>query len=91
MNDSNVENKVSTATTMYSIEEIENARVSCIIKDVIDALQERGYNPIDQLAGYLMSGDPAYISSYKDARKMITSIDRSEILEVILKEYAERL
>lgn len=91
MSNSDGEKQVSTATTMYSIEEIENARVACIIKEVIDALQERGYNPIDQLAGYLMSGDPAYISSYKDARKIITSIDRSEILEVILKEFAEKL
>lgn len=91
MHDSNVEEKVSTATTMYSLEEFENARVGTMLEEVVEALKERGYNPINQLVGYLMSGDPGYISSHKDARNIITSIDRSKILEVLLREYIEKL
>ena len=58
-----------------------------ILKDVYQALEERGYNPINQLIGYIMSGDPGYISSHKDARKRITTLERNKIVEVLLKDY----
>ena len=54
--------------------------------EVYDSLNEKGYDAISQLVGYLMSGDPGYISSYQSARKKITSIDRSLILEFLLKK-----
>ncbi len=73
-------------TTLYSIEEFDQALVEAILKEVFSALQERGYDPITQMAGYLMSGDPGYISSYKDARKKIVSIDRSRILDFLLRK-----
>jgi len=78
-------------TSLYSIEEFEETLVRDTLKDVYEALEERGYNPINQLVGYLMSGDPGYISSHKEARNKITRIDRSKILEVLLKDYKIKL
>lgn len=73
-------------TTLYSVEEFDIALVDAILQEVCLALQEKGYDPINQIVGYLMSGDPGYISSYKDARKKIVSIDRSRILEFLLRK-----
>lgn len=78
-------------TTTFDVEEFEDQRVKDTLKDVYYALEERGYNPINQLIGYIMSGDPGYISSHKDARKRITKIDRNRIVEVLLKDYMEKL
>lgn len=77
-------------THLYSIEEFESKLVSDTIKEVYESLQERGYNPINQLVGYIMSGDPGYISSHKEARNKITKIDRSKIIEVLLREYLKK-
>ena len=60
-----------------------------IIERVFLALKEKGYNPVNQIVGYLLSGDPAYITSYKEARTMIRSIDRDEILEELLSDYMD--
>lgn len=74
-------------TRLFNVEELESALVEKTLKEVYDALEERGYNPINQLVGYLLSGDAGYISSYKDARKKITSLDRAKIIETLLKKY----
>ena len=74
-------------TKIYKREELENVIVSRIMTEVVEALKARGYNPIDQIVGYLMSGDPGYISSYKDARKKIMEIERTKILEVLVENY----
>lgn len=74
-------------TTLYSIEEFEDKLIKDTLNDVYAALEERGYNPINQLIGYIMSGDPGYISSHKDARKRITNLERNKIVEVLLKDY----
>ncbi len=58
-----------------------------ILNEVYDALEEKGYNPIDQLVGYLISGDPSYITSYNNARTLIKGIDRDELIAEMLKEY----
>lgn len=58
-----------------------------IINIVYSALKEKGYNPINQFVGYLMSGDPTYITSYNDSRVLISSLERDEILEVLLRAY----
>ena len=71
---------------IYDTKEFKDAVTLAILKEVYDILKERGYNPINQIVGYLMSGDPGYITSYKDARAKITSISPSKILEVIIKE-----
>ena len=74
-------------TKVYKKEELEDEMVERIILDVVEALKVRGYDPVDQIVGYLMSGDPGYISSYMDARKKITSIERTKILEVLVENY----
>ena len=68
----------------------KNKQVYLIFKKLIQrehALEERGYNPTNQIVGYLISGDPGYISSYKDARNKIQEIDRAKIVEILLLEF----
>ena len=78
---------MSSTTYLFNVEEINEALVKETIKEVYEALKERGYDPVNQLVGYLMSGDPGYISNHKEARNKILRIDRSKILELLLKEY----
>jgi len=78
-------------TSMYSLDAVEEALVSSTLKEVCAALREKGYNEINQLVGYLMSGDPGYISSHNDARNKISKVDRSIILEILLKNYVNKL
>ncbi len=78
-------------TSLYSIDDFEDSLVSSTLKEVCEALREKGYNEINQLVGYVMSGDPGYISSHKDARNKITSIERSTIIEVLLRSYVSKL
>ena len=79
-----------STTHLYNIEEFEEKLISDTLKDVFTALEERGYDPVNQLVGYLMSGDPGYISSHKEARNKISRIDRSKILEVLIKDYIKK-
>ena len=74
-------------TRLFNVEEIENQLVKKTLYEIYDALEERGYNPINQLTGYILSGDPGYISSYKDSRKKMTSLDRAKIVETLLKSF----
>ena len=62
-----------------------------ILMYVYKALQAKGYDPITQLVGYIISGDPTYITNYKGARGLIKRIDRDELLEVIINDYCSRL
>ena len=61
--------------------------VTQIIGQVYGALTEKGYNPVSQLVGYIMSGDPTYITSYKNARSLIMKAERDEIIEVLFEDY----
>lgn len=61
-----------------------------ILLTVHDALREKGYNPINQIVGYLLSGDPAYIPRYRDARNLIRKIERDEVIEELVKYYLEQ-
>ena len=72
-------------TKIYSSEEFSSELVLETIKEITNILEERGYNPVNQVVGYLMSGDPGYITSYKGARGLITQFERSKIIEVLLK------
>lgn len=74
-------------TKIYQADEFESALISDTIMEVIEILEERGYNPINQIVGYLMSGDPGYISSHREARSKITRFDRTKILEVLVRNY----
>lgn len=63
--------------------------VAGIIRQVYEALTEKGYNPVSQLVGYIMSGDPTYITSYKNARSLIMKAERDEIIEVLFEDYID--
>lgn len=78
-------------TSLFNVDEFDEEVVRRIITDVRDALEDRDYDVVSQLVGYLVSADPGYISSHLEARKKITSIDRCTILEVILREYLKKL
>ena len=87
--DKNDENKIDK-TSLYSLDDFEESLVRDTIKEVCASLKEKGYNEINQLVGYIMSGDPGYISSYKDARSKIVEFDRAEIMALILEEYLKK-
>lgn len=74
-------------TKIYDSDEIQTEYVAQIVKEVSAILESRGYNPVNQIVGFLMSGDPGYISSYKEARSKITKVDRTKILEVLVENY----
>jgi uncharacterized protein (UPF0297 family) len=77
----------SDKTMRFKINKEELSEEEFVLGKVSKALEEKGYNPINQIVGYLLSGDPAYITSYKDARTMIRTIDRDEIIEELLRSY----
>ncbi len=77
-------------TSVYDVEEFQEELIKDVLNDVYLALEERGYNPINQLVGYLMSGDPGYISSHKEARKKISTLERNKIIEVLLRNYMNK-
>ena len=70
--------------------EEEITEASTVLHEVYDALKEKGYNPINQLVGYLLSGDPAFITSYKNARSTILKLERDELLEELVRVYLYR-
>lgn len=74
-------------TMSFQVEREENAKAKEILKEVYDALVEKGYNPINQIVGYILSGDPTYITSYNNARNKIRTIERDELLEKMVKNY----
>lgn len=74
-------------TMMFKVGADELSDASAIIKKVCQAMQEKGYNPINQLVGYLLSGDPTYITSYNGARIMIRRLERDELLEEFVQFY----
>lgn len=75
-------------TLTFSIREEERDRERrMLLRAVYDALSEKGYNPINQLVGYVLTEDPTYITNYKNARGMIRRIDRDELMAALLKEY----
>ena len=77
------------ATTIFSIHDRKDYEIHEIVQQVYDALKEKGYNPVNQIVGYLMSGDPTYITSHKGARSLIMRAERDEIIEVFLEDYIE--
>lgn len=82
------DNFEQTITFKIQAEEVNKTR-SMLLK-VYAALKEKGYHPINQLVGYLLSGDPAYITSYNNARNLIKHIERDDLLEELLKNYLEK-
>ncbi|MBE6157445.1 MAG: IreB family regulatory phosphoprotein [Firmicutes bacterium] len=76
-------------TSLFNLEDIDAGMIRTTLTEVHDALEERGYNATNQIVGYLISGDPGYISSYKDARNKIQEVDRAKIIEILLKEFSK--
>ena len=77
----------SDKTMSFKVEKEKNVKTKEILKEVYEALKEKGYNPINQIVGYILSGDPTYITSHKEARNIIRMIERDELLENMVKNY----
>ena len=93
MNDSSGDGRESMAdlknTQFIDINQTKRISVSEVILRVYQALVERGYNPVNQIVGYIMSGDPTYITSHNNARSLIMKVERDEILEELMRNYVE--
>ena len=74
-------------TMKFSVDERKEENVKAVLTNVYNTLEERGYNPINQIVGYLQSGDPAYIPRHNEARNQIRHVERDEIMEVLVKNY----
>ncbi len=79
-------NKIDETQT-FSIENIRDIKMQKTLLEVYDALTEKGYNPISQIVGYILSEDPTYITTHKNARSLIRKIDRDELLKELVKNY----
>ncbi len=76
-----------TNTQFFQVETGPQIQAKDILKIVYNALVEKGYNPVNQIVGYIMSGDPTYITSYNGARSLVMKVERDEIVEELLKAY----
>ena len=74
-------------TQYFKVKTEPEVQVKEVLDVVYTAMEEKGYNPVNQIVGYIMSGDPTYITSYKGARSMIMKVERDELVEEVLKEY----
>lgn len=78
---------MSEPTAIFSIYDDKDREIKAILTEVYRALKEKGYNPINQLVGYILSEDPTYITTYQGARSLIRKIDRDDLLQALLKSY----
>ena len=81
---------VSDKTIQFSIKEDLDAEMKRILNEVYNALQEKGYNPISQIVGYLLTEDPTYITTHNNARNLIRRIDRDELLQEIVRNFLDK-
>ena len=77
-------------TSVFNVAELRQELILIMLNEVIEALEFKGYNPTNQIVGYLISGDLGYISSYQDARSKIKTIDRSKIVEVLVTSFLNK-
>lgn len=77
-------------TQYFKVEKEPEMQVKDVLKVVFEAMREKGYNPVNQIVGYIMSGDPTYITSHNNARSLIMKVERDELVEEILKSYIEK-
>ena len=75
------------STQFFSVETEPETGVEVVLTTVYEALTEKGYNPVNQIVGYIMSGDPTYITSHKSARSLILKVERDELVEELLTKY----
>lgn len=78
------------STIKFKVDLDKSQKVKGILSEVFESLNEKGYNPISQMVGYIISGDPTYITSHNNARSIIRKVERDEILEELLKKYLEQ-
>ena len=78
---------MNDATAVFSVHNEKDQEIKQILKEVYDALKEKGYNPINQIVGYILSEDPTYITTHNGARNKIRKLDRDDILQSVLKSY----
>ena len=78
---------MSEPTAIFSIYDDKDKEIREILTSVYRALKEKGYNPVNQLVGYILSEDPTYITTYKNARAMIRKVDRDDLLQAMLRSY----
>ena len=78
---------MSDPTAVFSIYDERDQEIRSIVQEVYDALKEKGYNPINQIVGYILSEDPTYITNHNNARTLIRKIDRDDLLQALLKSY----
>lgn len=76
-------------TQYFNVQKDMDFEVKDVIAHIYEALTEKGYNPVNQIVGYVMSGDPTYITSHKGARSLIMRVERDEIIEVLLEDYIQ--
>ena len=76
-------------TQFFTVQKEPELQVKDVLKIVYDALSEKGYNPVNQMVGYIMSGDPTYITSHNNARSLIMKVERDEILEELMENYID--
>ena len=81
---------VSDKTIQFSIKEDSDAEMKRILNEVYNALQEKAYNPISQIVGYLLTEDPTYITTHNNARNLIRRIDRDELLQEIVRNFLDK-
>ncbi len=74
-------------TRKFNLAEERDEEIRCILRTVYDSLKEKGYNPINQIVGYILSEDPTYITNYNNARSLIRKLDRDELLQELVKSY----
>ena len=78
-------------TQFFKVDVDTASSVEVILETVFEVMKEKGYNPVNQIVGYIMSGDPTYITSYKNARSLIMKVERDEIVEELLKNYIKNV
>jgi uncharacterized protein (UPF0297 family) len=86
----NDQNDQIERTMKFQSKEGNVSEVALILTEVYQALVEKGYNPLDQIVGYLMSGDPAYITSHRNARVLVRKLERDRIIDELVRTYLER-
>lgn len=74
-------------TQFFKVETEPEISVKMVLQTVFEAMTEKGYNPVNQIVGYIMSGDPTYITSHKNARSLIMKVERDELVEELFKDY----
>ena len=76
--------------TFSNPEKVQNKTIEYILQSVYDALEEKGYHPLDQMVGYILSGDPSYITGHNNARNLVRQIERDDLVEALLKNFLNK-